>query len=331
MFARITPKPTPLATISTSQEQSEQASPPTVSFRAARNSIVLMTVLSLMFGAAFLAYAEPLYRAVALVSVDPKFEDLIKRRQVPTDATADSAVVATEVEILQSEYIAGAVVAAENLAEEQVLFRPNWRDIVRGWATSIGLRSPAANVRANREQRAIAALMRSTSIKRVDATYIVSIAVDMPSAEMAARIANTYARVFISARLNAVRQQAKSTSELLAERALDLQKQVTSAETALENLRLQGASSTQDAATTKVTLRNLESKAQIFRKLYDKLLEGYAEANEVALTAGSRVQLVSSASEPLTKHWPSTTLILAASLAIGVAAGSLLTLLRSEN
>jgi len=237
--------------------------------------------------------------------------------------------VATEVEILQSEYIARAVVAAENLVDEPVLFRSGWREVVRDFAISIGLPLPVTQAGANREQRAVAALMKRTFIKRVDATYVVSIAVDMPSAEMAARIANTYARVFISARLNALRQQAKSTSELLAERALDLQTQVTNAETALENLRLQGANSTQDAATTKVALRNLESKAQIFRKLYDKLLEGYAEANETALTAGSRVQLVSSASEPLAKHWPSTTLILAASIAIGLAAGSLLTLLRS--
>lgn len=295
-----------------------------------KSLLFITSLVALLGGIAFLAYARPSYQATALVSIDPKFDGVLSKPQSPTDATADSALVATEVEILQSEAVARAVVANEGLDKDPAFLRPGLRDTLRDLLARYGLNVSSPNPQTDRQQRAINALTRHVTIKRVDATYVVAISANMPDGESAARIANAYARVFIATRLDGLRDRAKRTSELLNERALDLQRRVTEAETALETLRMQGADPGSNAATTKVALRNLESSAQTYRALYEKLLEGYAEAQESTFTVGSRVQLVSSASAPLTKNWPNTIFILAASLAIGIAIGSVAALLRAS-
>lgn len=309
-----------------------------------RPGLVITAVTCAMIGAGFyIAVAPTIYRATTLVSIDPKVDSAFHRQTVVSDANADSALVESEAEILRSPQIARAVVERETLTGESVLSggggaRRNLAAMLDSLNRMLGgvegstLGRLAALVQppvsSSEVERVSEQLQRRVDVKRVGATYVIAVTADLPDPQLAARIANAYSQAFIAARLDAQRENARRSSDLLNERASELQRQAVSAELAVEEMRLGGGPDAASAASAKVNLRNLESTARTYRALYDRFLQSYAEASQSGLVVLPRASIVSAATPPLAKYWPNVTLVLAAALVIGFSGGALLALLR---
>ncbi len=297
-------------------------------------TIALTSVAAVAVAVAYLATATPQFTASGLILIDLK-NGASLRSTAPTvsDANVDSANIESQVELLKSERIVRRVVATEHLEDDPALQPgPVARTIsaITGTVMFWKQPTPAPEGTDPKVTAAARALQKLTTVKRLGTTYVVEVSATMPSPTQAAAVANAYADAFIQDQASLREELSRRMSNLLKARTDELQSETRKAENAVEQFKFSGSLAGESSALARVTLKNLESKAQTYRVLHDKFLERYAETWQQQFMTLPDAQIASLAYPPQSKSAPKSAIILAASLFVGMALGLLIVLLRDR-
>lgn len=205
-------------------------------------------VALLVFLAAVLAtlQATPRYTAEARIMFNTRQEQVLETKAVLSTLPADSGVIDTEVEVLQSRTLARQVaerLRLENDAEFNWALRPPG-----GLQALLGRlqgRAPVrptpprteAEIEAGRE-RATSALRGGLNVRRSGLTYIIGVAFTSLDPEKSARIANAFAEQYVLNQIETKYDATRQANSFLEERVRSLRGEVLAAEAAVEQFRV---------------------------------------------------------------------------------------------
>ncbi len=285
--------------------------------------VLSASIVGLLLSTVYLLVTPAQYSSSVLIMLDPRSNSSIKEVAV-SDANVDSAKIESEVEILKSERILRQVVGDEKLVGSPSL-APGPIKVLVNRITGLlrfGSDDRLSSLEAEVTSASVA-LGKLTSVKRIGLTYVVEVTATMLNPKQAASVANAYAIAYIDNQLAAHEEVARQMGNLLRQRTDDLQEQAQKAEQAVEQLKFSGSLEGANSAAARVSLTNLESRAQTFRTLHDKLLEQFTMTSQQQFSDLSDARIASAAYPPLGKSAPKTLLILVSGVFIGYFSGTL--------
>src|SRR6185295_1327818 len=212
----------------------------------ARNKwrILVLTVLVGLIATLYAYSLPPVYRSTATVIVEGS-----RTKGVTVDdlyvayngSTRDYYL--TQFEIIKSREFAERLVRVMGLAKHPE-FDP--RNAPKPWYTALlpkfGSSAPATAPAASAadpeaEDRVIAAVMARTSLQPVRNTQLVKVSFDSGDPELAARVPNTLAMIYIVADLESRTEATQRTTQFLAKQSEDFKTKLVESERALQQFR----------------------------------------------------------------------------------------------
>lgn len=199
-----------------------------------------------ILGLAFALTTTPQYTATAKIMIDSPSMQLDQMNPFG-DMGTDNATVLSEVEVLRSEKVIGAVVDRLNLSQPLIEGQAG-KGIVRrflGWIGrifSFGASEDGSITALEQDalvgrKLAIQRTAKALEIKRLGLTYILNIQYTNPSPELAAKVANTFASVYIDEQVSLRFASAKQAREWLKERIDELTKEAQAADLQVQQFR----------------------------------------------------------------------------------------------
>lgn len=194
--------------------------------------IVVAAVLALV--AAYTLTRPELYSASASVLIEPHQPTVLEADPVAPDLAGDTNVIDTEVEILSSRRLAGRVADALNLET---------------WPQFAGVKvEPTPQDEPGTHPLAGAVLARM-DIRRSGLTYLIDINAEAESPELAAALANEYARQYLAQQQDMKSSTSDSAQEFLQTRLVELRSNVARADQALQNYMIRNGLMSAEGAT----------------------------------------------------------------------------------
>jgi len=199
----------------------------------------------IIFGCVFLLIIVPVlmqvptYTATASVMMDPRTMRTTPDQDVLSDLPPDAATVDTEVEILRSNSLGDRVLRSLQLDQD-----PEFNPSLNG-SHFFGLIKDKPDDRRltpleaqGRHEAILNNVLSRLTVARSGATRIITISFTSTSPEKAARIANEWARLYLSQQLETKFQATKEANDWLNSRLGDLRAQVEEAETAVQQYKI---------------------------------------------------------------------------------------------
>jgi succinoglycan biosynthesis transport protein ExoP len=192
--------------------------------------------------AIYVLSAQPKYTAQAKLLIDTRKVQLFQQQSVLGDIPPDPASVDSQVEILQSENVARAVIKELHLTEDPEFMSPrvDLVSAIKGIPSAIMVSmsrlfasSEGQPSEYDPTQAAIERLHSDLTIERVGLTYVISINFRAPDPKRAAQIANAVADAYIVDQLEAKYQATRRAGVWMQDRMRELREQATSAERAV--------------------------------------------------------------------------------------------------
>lgn len=204
--------------------------------------IAFTFLVTLALAAIYVLSAQPKYTAQAKLLIDTRKVQLFQQQSVLGDIPPDPASVDSQVEILQSENVALAVIKELHLTEDPEFMFP--RDdlvsaikripsAIMSSISSLFASSGGPPTKLDPAQQAIARLQSELTIGRVGLTYVIGINFRSPDPKRAAQIANAVADAYIVDQLEAKYQATRRAGVWMQDRMRELREQATSAERAV--------------------------------------------------------------------------------------------------
>ncbi|NJO33633.1 MAG: GumC family protein [Rhodospirillales bacterium] len=314
-------------------------------FRFLRRYFLTIAVATVI-GAGVAGYiawtATPVFTARAQVLIDPRISQIQREQVGEAVVPLDTAQMESQLALLRSEGIAKTVIATLDLTKDpDFQFKPK-----SSWLPFRSAPPQASD--ADKLREAVLIFQESLDVSRVGISYGIDIAFGAKDPEKAARISNTTAILYVRDQLETRRLAAQAGSLWLEDKINVLrQKMNSAARTAQEfkasrDYRLVPQQDRREAQSNDritdlahnarefgITLEELESTAQTYRKLYESYLLAYTEALQRDSYPVSNARVISTALPPLTKSHPKTQLILALGTFIGLLAGIGIALIRN--
>jgi uncharacterized protein involved in exopolysaccharide biosynthesis len=295
--------------------------------------IVVSTILAVAIAAALALAATPIYTARAQVLIDPRITQIQREQLGELSLPLDTAQMESQLTLLRSEGIAKAVIASLNLTED-----PDFQAKTSSWwpaALRLQRAPPTAPTDSNELREAILRFQANLDVSRVGISYGIDIAFASTDPEKAARIANKIAMVYVQDQIETRRLAAQAGSLWLEDKITLLRRKMNAAARttqefkASRDYRLLPNRSPEAGVGAKpeipkdagITLEELESTAQTYRKLYESYLQAYTEALQRDSYPVSNARVISQALPPTGKSHPKTQLILALAALIGALLG----------
>lgn len=196
-----------------------------------RVMVLAIAGAALLLTLAYLAVTSPSYTATASILIDPRDSRATNFNNVLPGIGSDSAAIASQVFVIESQDLLGAVFDSEGLLNDPEF---SGRGLVSRLFSIFGS-SPAA---ASRDA-AFRRFQKAVTVDREGLTYVINISVTSPSPDKAARIANAIVDRY-KAGLSGERETANNdVNSLLNDRIMGLQKNVSDAERAVEDFKVQ--------------------------------------------------------------------------------------------
>ncbi|MDB5465760.1 MAG: lipopolysaccharide biosynthesis protein [Phenylobacterium sp.] len=201
---------------------------------------VVVSIAAIVVLATFLA--TPRYTATAVVMLDPRNERVTKVEDVLSSLPADSPVVDTEVEVLESRQLAARVVKALRL-EQDPEFNSHLKTGVslRSILQSLGLvpARPTNGSRSPKElEQVVNAVAKNLSVSRAGLTYVIRIGFKSENPAKAAIVADEFADLYILQQLESKSQATLRASNSLNSRLGQLRAQLLANETAVQQFKI---------------------------------------------------------------------------------------------
>ncbi|MBR0797169.1 polysaccharide biosynthesis tyrosine autokinase [Bradyrhizobium jicamae] len=197
-------------------------------------AMILTLLLCLGLVGAYLMVAPKRFTGTAVLMIDSrKMQGLQTQGQTPVDNPIDSAMVDSQVEVLKSETIASAVIKDLHLLDSPEFMRAD-DGLLSGLSGLFDDLFPQEKP-SDRElmQNAIWKIQGGLTIKRVGLSYIIEIAYQSTSKDLAARIANAVAENYITDSLESKYQASRRAAVWLQDRLKELRAQASAAERAV--------------------------------------------------------------------------------------------------
>ncbi|MER9867811.1 Wzz/FepE/Etk N-terminal domain-containing protein [Mesorhizobium sp. M0136] len=274
---------------------------------------LLWMVVSLGVGGAYAVLSPRYYSAYAtiLLSSPPASQ--------PGEAEADERVyVESQIQVIQSDEVIGRVVDDTGLAEDEEFvmddsLRTRISSYVRGQLASLfGTKLPTAE--PNIRHEAMVLVRRASSVHQLGSSSAVEIGVTSSDPLFSAMLANAIAGGYIG-------NQRERRQEARAEETSDLHKRLAELrEKAFVTESLtEVPSDPESAERVRVLIREQQSAAEVYRSLYNALLQRAHSDFGASLIPSARV--ITAAEPPRRRSWPPTVLTVALSVMAGGVAG----------
>lgn len=216
-------------------------------------------------------FATPYFTASATVLLDPRTPMVTSSPEVLGNVEPDSAVIDTQVQLIQSRTVLGRAVDALNLQDE-----PDFSGLTRNDLINV--------------------LQKELEVSRVGLSYVLRISFTDVDAEQAARVSNAIADAYLAHQLDEKLQATKDANQWLYARVTELKQQVETAEAEVEAYRSRsGLLVAQGSTSTETQLTNLDTGLNQARQDLSNAearLAGYINALD-HLTAGNASELFS--------------------------------------
>ena len=197
--------------------------------------IVFSFVLMMALGVVYLFTTPPSFTAQAKMLIDTRKVQLLQQQSILADVPPNSAVIDSQVEVLQSENIALAVIKNLGLTEDPEFTGPSGGLIaaVVGFVSGLFASPGGPPSEFGLTRAAIGRFQAQLSVKRAGLTYIINIDFRSRNAERAAQIANAVADAYVVDQLEAKYEATRRAGKWLQDRIRDLREQATTAERAV--------------------------------------------------------------------------------------------------
>lgn len=295
------------------------------------STLISSVLLALVLAALYLLQTTPIYTARAQLLIDSRSAQVREGTQEGA-YPLDGAQVESQIAILRSSMLAGAVVEHLNLLDDPDFNPPP--------------KSPNTVI-ANREQKMRSLtdmIMDQLDVRRDGLSYAININYSARNPEFAARVANAMAEGYLRDQANSRAAAARAGSEWLEQRVGELRRQMNAAAR-----RVQEFKASQDYRIVKpadrpppaktpadprlvepepTTLEELDSTAATYRKIYENFYQAYTEAVQRESYPGSNSRIISRAVAPTSRSHPKTLLIVALATLAGGMVGVAMSLIR---
>ena len=195
--------------------------------------ILLLCLVSLLAGMAYLSLTPSTYSASTTILVDPRARKIVTDEITQGGLTSDLALVESQVPILSSDAVLGRVVDEQDLINNLAFqFYPSHglsgqlKDLIRGPRPTPDPRSYA-----------IERLSRALKIHRAQKTYILEVEVTSTTPIEAARLSTAIAEAYIAEQLKAKTDEAGAATRMIDSRLGELRKQLERAETRADEFK----------------------------------------------------------------------------------------------
>lgn len=217
-------------------------------FSAARRQYrmaVLVTLLGLMAGIAYVATAVPLYTANLNLLIDSSNNRLADQLSALGGMIEDEASILSQVEIIKSERIAANVVDRLQLADNPVFMasNPTVLDRVKGFGRQLldfrnWFAEPvAAETADTRRGQAVGRVQGGVDVTRVGRSYVLSISYTSSDPTLAARIVREVASSYLTEQLDSRYEATRRASVWLQERIDELRQKSLETDLAVQRFR----------------------------------------------------------------------------------------------
>jgi polysaccharide biosynthesis transport protein len=196
--------------------------------------ITIAVALTALLGVVYLMTTPPTFTAYARMLIDTRKQQVMFPQQPMTFDYLESAMVASQVEVLKSENVAQAVVKENYLTEDPEIVGPGYDLWGTVSAAIFGAQPPEVRSETELTKRAVGAVMNGVSAKRVPGTYVLEVGFESKSPGGAAKIANAVVHAYINDQLAAKFQATGRATAWLRDRIAELKEQSASAERAVE-------------------------------------------------------------------------------------------------
>lgn len=301
----------------------------------------------------------PTFTARAQILIDPAAAQAIRDKTgAPESGGFDPAKVEGQIAVLRSETIAQSVIAKLDLTNSPDFKgdAPSLFGRMSNAARRFLLGGPdessenLAEAEFIRTRVAVAQFQNNLDIRRVGLSYALDIAYTSRNPDAAASIANAVADVYVQDQIKTMSEAARQSSVWLEQRIDELRKQLNDSAREVQLFRSGQNSPAADPRSfippqnpgpadgkpqvptfgtnssaplsnpqAWVTLAELESKAQNYRKVYETYLQAFTETVQKQSFQVASARVITAATRPLTKGQPKSKLI----FILGVIIGSL--------
>ena len=200
--------------------------------------VLVCTLLGAGLAVAYVSLSVPTYVAGAQLLIEPqRQQQLLIFEPGMLDFTLDNAQVESQVEVLRSERLAGAVVDALKLTRD-----PEFQSEPGLLAWTRGPRAEAdapARTEAEKRRVAVAILMNRVATRRIGQSYVLETTAHSYRPERAAEIANAYMSAYLLDQYDAKAQMARGGVEWLQHRLREVRQTLNNAAKAVEDFRTQ--------------------------------------------------------------------------------------------
>ncbi|WP_421916846.1 Wzz/FepE/Etk N-terminal domain-containing protein [Mesorhizobium sp.] len=195
-----------------------------------RVMVLAIAGAALLLTIAYLAVTSPSYTATASILIDPRDSRATNFNNVLPGIGSDSAAIASQVFVIESQDLLGPVFDSQGLQNDPEF---SGRGLVSRLFSVFG------SSQAVSRDAAFKRFQKSVTVDREGLTYVINISVTSQSPDKAARIANAIVDRY-KAGLSGERETANSdVNSLLNDRIAGLQKNVSDAEHAVEDFKVQ--------------------------------------------------------------------------------------------
>ncbi|WP_296718903.1 polysaccharide biosynthesis tyrosine autokinase [Erythrobacter sp.] len=193
---------------------------------------VVAGVLALV--AAYTLTRPELYSATASVLIEPRQPEVLESDPVSPELASDTNVIDTEVEILSSRRLAGRVAEALRL---------------HTWPQFAGARVPPTAADEPGTHPLAGAVLARMDIRRSGLTYLIDIKAEAETPELAAALANEYAKQYLAQQEDRKAGTSQEAQEFLQTRLTELRRNVAQADAALQNYMIRNGLMSAEGAT----------------------------------------------------------------------------------
>ncbi|MBP1848736.1 succinoglycan biosynthesis transport protein ExoP [Rhizobium halophytocola] len=210
--------------------------------------VMLCVLVAIVLGLIYLLTAVPYFTASTAVLIDRSKSDIVNQLSAIGSLADDEASVLSQVQIMRSETIAGAVVDKLKLTEAPefthqpasplAMVKGFVRTFVNAadWFSSTPDLSDADKAERDR-LAAIETLQSNMAVDRVDRSYVLRIDYTSPDPALSARIANTIASTYLLDKLNSKYDATRRASDWLLERIDELKEKALESDLAVQRFR----------------------------------------------------------------------------------------------
>jgi succinoglycan biosynthesis transport protein ExoP len=197
--------------------------------------VAISTGVCLAIAVLYLLVASPKYTATTTLLIDTQAPASFQPQTLPVDAQYANAVVESQVEVLQSDGLARAVVRKLHLTDDKAFLRNDFSlsGAVLGPILSV-FSHHTADSPASRETAAAELLVRMIKVRRVGLSFVIDVDLKSLDPVMSARLVNALADEYVDLGLEAKNSNTRRASAWLQARIAGLHDQAIAADQAAQ-------------------------------------------------------------------------------------------------